>query len=144
MPLEVPVPAKDIYHDCVKNALIKDGWNITHDPFKLEIGKKDLYIDLGAAQLIAATKTEQKIAVEIKSFIGRSDVDDLEKALGQYVLYFDILEDFEPERILYLAIRLTTFEDLFEEPIGKILLKKRRVKLIVFEPKKEEILKWIP
>ena len=144
MPLEVPVPAKDIYHDCVKNALIKDGWNITHDPFKLEIGKKDLYIDLGAAQLIAATKTEQKIAVEIKSFIGRSDVDDLEKALGQYVLYFDILEDFEPERILYLAIPLTTFEDLFEEPIGKILLKKRRVKLIVFEPKKEEILKWIP
>ena len=143
MPLEVPVPAKDIYHDCVKNALIKDGWNITHDPFKLEIGKKDLYIDLGAAQLIAATKTEQKIAVEIKSFIGRSDVDDLEKALGQYVLYFDILEDFEPERILYLAIRLTTFEDLFEEPIGKILLKKRRMKLIVFEPKKEEILKWI-
>ena len=98
MPLKVPVPAKDIYHDCVKNALIKDGWNITHDPFKLEIGKKDLYIDLGAAQLLAATKTEQKIAVEIKSFIGRSDVDDLEKALGQYVLYFDILEDFEPER----------------------------------------------
>jgi hypothetical protein len=138
------VPAKDIYHDCVKNVLIKDGWNITHDPFKLEIGKKDLYIDLGAAQLIAATKREQKIAVEIKSFIGRSDVDDLEKALGQYVLYFDILEDFEPERILYLAIRLTTFEDLFEEPIGKILLKKQRVKLIVFEPNKEEIITWIP
>ncbi|MGK7876992.1 MAG: XisH family protein [Xenococcaceae cyanobacterium] len=138
------MPAKDIYHDCVKNALIKGGWNITHDPFKLEIGKKDLYIDLGATQLIAATKAERKIAVKIKSFIGRSDVDDLEKALGQYVLYFDILEDFESERILYLAIRLTTFEDLFEEPIGKIILKKRRVKLIVFEPNKEEILKWIP
>ncbi|MDJ0718110.1 MAG: element excision factor XisH family protein [Prochloraceae cyanobacterium] len=138
------MPAKDIYHDCVKNALIKDGWNITHDPFKLEIGKKDLYIDLGATQLLAATKTEQKIAVEIKSFIGRSDVDDLEKALGQYVLYFDILEELEPKRILYLAIRLTTFEDLFEEPIGYILLKKQRLKLIVFEPNKEEIVKWIP
>ena len=138
------MPAKDIYHDCVKNALIKDGWNITHDPFKLEIGKKDLYIDLGATQLLAATKTEQKIAVEIKSFIGRSDVDDLEKALGQYVLYFDILEELEPKRILYLAIRLTTFEDLFEEPIGYILLKKQRMKLIVFEPNKEEIVKWIP
>jgi len=137
------MPAKDIYHDCVKNALIKDGWQITHDPLKLKIGKKDLYVDLGANQLIAATKTEQKIAVEIKSFIGRSDVDDLEKALGQYVLYFDILEDFEPERILYLAIKLTTFENLFEEPIGQILLKKRRVKLIVFEPNKEQILQWI-
>lgn len=79
MLLEVLVPAKDIYHDCVKNALIKNGWNITHDPFKLEIGKKDLYIDLGADQLIAATKVEQKIAVEIKSFIGRSDIDDLKR-----------------------------------------------------------------
>ena len=74
------MPAKDTYHDCVKNALIKDGWRITHDPLKLEIGKKDLYIDLGANQLVAAIKAEQKIAVEIKSFLGRSDVDDLEKA----------------------------------------------------------------
>jgi hypothetical protein len=23
---------KDIYHDTVKRALIKDGWTITHDP----------------------------------------------------------------------------------------------------------------
>ena len=53
-------------------------------------------------------------------------------------------EDFEPERILYLAIQLTMLEYLFEEPIGKILLQKRRVKLIVFDPNKEEILKWIP
>jgi XisH protein len=26
------MPAKDIYHDAVKNALIKDGWTITADP----------------------------------------------------------------------------------------------------------------
>jgi hypothetical protein len=137
------VPAKDIYHNCVKNALIKDDWNITHDPFKLEIGKKDLYVDLGASQLVAATKAQQKIAVEIKSFLGKSDVDDLEKALGQYTLYLDILENFEPARILYLAIRQITYEDLFTEPIGKLLLTKKRFKLIVFEPKKEEIIQWI-
>ncbi len=29
------MPAKDIYHDTVKKALIKDGWKITHDPLKL-------------------------------------------------------------------------------------------------------------
>lgn len=91
------MPAKDIYYDCVKNALIKEGWTITHDPLKLEIGKKDLSVDLGASQLIGASKAESKIAVEIKSFLGKSDVDDLEKALGQYILYFDILEDFEPD-----------------------------------------------
>ncbi|CCQ59468.1 hypothetical protein CWATWH0005_1292 [Crocosphaera watsonii WH 0005] len=34
------MPAKDIYHDAVKNALIKDGWKITDDPLILSIGKK--------------------------------------------------------------------------------------------------------
>ncbi|MEH2321188.1 element excision factor XisH family protein [Nostoc sp.] len=38
------MPSRDIYHNHVKNALLKDGWTITHDPLKLEIAKKDLYI----------------------------------------------------------------------------------------------------
>ena len=85
------MPAKDIYHDTVKNALIKDGWTITHDPLVLRWGTTDVFIDLGAEQLLAAERHGRKIAVEVKSFVGRSDVDDLEKALGQYILYHDIL-----------------------------------------------------
>jgi len=77
------MPAKDIYHNVVKNALIRDGWIITHDPLRLQAGSKDLYVDLGAEQLIAAEKKEKKIAVEIKSFVGSSVVADLEQALGQ-------------------------------------------------------------
>ena len=137
------MPARDIYHNTVKNALLKNGWTITHDPLKLEWGKKDLYVDLGAEQLIAAENAESKIAVEVKSFVGRSNIDDLEKALGQYILYNDILSEREPERILYLAIRNAVFTDLFEEPIGKLLLNKRRVKLIVFHPTEEVITQWI-
>ena len=76
--------AKDRYHDCVKNALIKDGWVITHDPLRLPWGGKDMYIDLGAELLLAAEKGEQRIAVEIKSFLGRSELEDLERALGQF------------------------------------------------------------
>lgn len=30
--------AKDIYHEAVREALIKDGWTITHDPFILKGG----------------------------------------------------------------------------------------------------------
>ena len=138
------MPAKDIFHDNFKNALIKDGWNITNDPLKLQWGSKDLYVDLGAEKLIAAEKENQKIAVEIKSFVGNSQVADLEQALGQYILYLDIIEETEPERILYLAIRETTFEDIFIEPIGQILLEKKRLKLIVFDADKEEIIQWIP
>lgn len=31
--------AKDFYHDHVKHALEKDGWEITDDPYILESGK---------------------------------------------------------------------------------------------------------
>jgi hypothetical protein len=34
------MPAKDRIHHAVKNALIKDGWTITHDPYRLEVGEE--------------------------------------------------------------------------------------------------------
>ncbi|MGK7898674.1 MAG: XisH family protein [Xenococcus sp. (in: cyanobacteria)] len=137
------MPAKDIYHEIVKNALIKDGWTITDDPLKLTIGSRSLYVDLGAKQLLAAQKEAQKIAVEIKSFISPSPINDLENALGQYILYQNILQSTEPERILYLAIRAEIYNDLFTEPIGQLLLNNQQIKLIVFNSKAQELVQWI-
>jgi len=137
------MPARDFYHDHVKQALINDGWTITHDPLILVIGKKDLFVDLGAQKLFAAEKAGQKIAVEIKSFSSRSDVADLEFALGQYTLYLDIMAQTEPDRTLFLAISQSVFKALFEEPIGLILLKNQRLRLIVFDNEQEQILQWI-
>ena len=99
----------------MRNALEKESWKITKDRFILRWGTRDLYIDLGAEKLIAAEKSGQKIAVEVKSFIGASPVADLEKALGQYILYYDILSRLEPDRRLYLAIRQETYLELFIE-----------------------------
>ena len=138
------MPARDRYHDHVKSALLKEGWTITHDPLRLHWGLKDMYVDLGAEQLLAAEKGTRKIAVEIKSFVGLSEMDDLEKAIGQYVVYHDVLLQVEPERDLYLAINEETFVNLFEEPIGKLLLDNRRVRLLVFDPQTEVIRQWIP
>lgn len=59
------------------------------------------------------------------SFVGKSDVEELEKALGQFVLYEDILRDIEPDRTLYLAIRQAIYRNVFEEPIGQVLLKNK-------------------
>ena len=137
------MPAKDIYHDSVKNALIKDRWTITHDPLTLRVGRKDLFVDLGAEQFLAAEKQGRKIAVEIKSFVGASEIEDLKNAVGQYVLYQNALELMEPDRELYLAIRQKVYSELFEEVIGKLLLQKRQIKLIVFEPNNEVIVTWI-
>ncbi len=137
------MPARDLYHDSVKNALIKDGWTITKDPLILRWGKKDMYVDLGAEQLLAAEKVEKKIAVEIKSFLGDSELDDLEKALGQFVLYRAVLAELEPERELFLAFPKEVLKDLFEEPMGALLMKNNLARLIGFDPETEEITRWI-
>ncbi|MBD2010160.1 fatty-acid synthase [Microcoleus vaginatus ZQ-A3] len=138
------MPAKDIYHDTVKRALQKDGWIITHDPFPLQIGRKRLSADLGAERLINAEKGTQKIVVEVKSFVGRSDVKDLEQALGQYVLYRQVLNEMGLDRSLYLAISQPIFNSVFTIELGQVLLKNQIVKLIVFDDKSEAIVQWIP
>ncbi len=137
------MPAKDIYHDNCKNALVRDKWIITHDPLRIQWGTKDMYIDLGAEQLMAAERFGRKIAVEIKSFIGSSEIEDLKLALGQYVLYRNVLSRTEPNRNLYLAIRRTVFRELFEEPLGQLLIENERLKLIIFDPDTEAIVRWI-
>lgn len=96
------MPARDLFHDQVIHALIKDGWTITDDPLHIKWRKKNLYVDLGAERLLAAEKAERRIAVEIKSFIGKSDIADLEAALGQFVLYQTVLAKTSPERTLNL------------------------------------------
>lgn len=138
------MPARDIYHDCVKNALIRDGWTITHDPLRLSWGGKDMYVDLGAERLLAAEKAGQQIAVEIKSFVGDSEMDDLEKAIGQYVVYRTVMAEREPKRMLYLAVPNDVLQDLFKESVGQLLLKHHLVQVIGFDPQREVIIEWIP
>jgi XisH protein len=138
------MPAKDIYHDAVKNALIKEGWSITHDPLHLKWGKKDMYVDLGAKQLIAAEQGERKIAVEIKSFVSPSEMEDLRDAVGQFVMYRAVMRRLEPERTLYLAVREYIFDALFEEPIGTLLIESENLCLVVFDAENERIVRWIP
>lgn len=137
------MPAKDIFHNIVVTALQKDGWIITDDPLKLKWGLRELFVDLGAKKLIAAQKGETKIAVEIKSFIGKSPINELENALGQYILYRNILEETEKERSIYLAIRRSTYQEIFSEPIGVLAIKKSNLYILVFDEKKEEVIQWI-
>jgi XisH protein len=135
--------AKDIYHNTVRVALEKDGWTITDDPLTLPIGERSVYVDLGAEKLLTAERAGQRIAIEIKSFVSRSPVKDLESALGQYVLYQGIMTFREDKRPLYLAIRDDVYLDIFSEPIGRIFIENHQLKIIVFDPTTEEIVRWI-
>lgn len=138
------MPAKDIYHDRVKIALIKDGWTITHDPYSISVEYKSVFVDFGAERVIAAEKESQRIAVEVKTFRGASDIADFEQAVGQYVFYRSLIERTQPERRLFLAIPIDAYETTFQEPIIQPAMEDLRVALFVFDPRKEVIVKWIP
>jgi len=111
----------------------------------LTIGTRPALVDLGADKLFAAEKDARKIAVEIKSFLSPSPMNDLEKAIGQFLLYSDILSEQEPDRTLYLAIPITAYRGIFSEEVGQLILKRRpEFKLLVFNPTIQEISQWIP
>ena len=42
------MPAKDIYHQAVKHALLKDGWTILSEDYVLEYDGDKLYADIAA------------------------------------------------------------------------------------------------
>lgn len=135
--------AKDIFHDKVKNALIKDGWTVTADPYKLKWDEdENLYVDLAAEKVIAAEKDNEKIAVEIKTFIGKSTMHDLHLAVGQFLVYQIALEEKEPDRILFLAVPIEILKDIFLKPKASKLSERVDLKIIGFNIEKEEIEQW--
>ena len=100
------MPAKDIYHEAVKNALIKDGWTITADPYPIEFEDAELYPDLAIEKYISEEQRQRKIIIEIKSFLGPSMMKDFEMALGQYIFYRDLIQLGQDEyQEIYLAIK---------------------------------------
>ena len=134
--------AKDAYHDTVKAALQKDGWTITHDPLVLELSSGRLEIDLGAEQLIAAQRSDVQIAVEIKSFLAPSLTSEFHLALGQFLNYRVALRLKEPNRVLFLAIPVKVYRNFFSGELAQLSIAEYNVKLLVFEPDQEEIVKW--
>jgi hypothetical protein len=136
--------ARDKYHFQVREALEKEGWMITHDPLIIPIGTTRGYVDLAAERpLIAAQRGTEKIAVEIKSFLGLSPVDDFEDALGKFRFYLGILEDIEPDRILYLAVPKHFFNKFFEQAIFLKIAKKNDLRMIVYDFNNITIEQWI-
>ena len=135
--------AKDIYHEHVKTALTKDGWKITDDPLTIDWMETTLQIDFGAERLIAAEKGTEKIAVEVKSFVGSSKIEDLRDALGQFVIYRLSLKRKKSERTLFIAVRDDVYRRIFETSDGRFLLVEEQIRLIVFNVRRKEIVKWI-
>lgn len=137
------MPQQDLYHDRVRNALVKDGWTITDDPFQIAYKGLRVYADLGAEKVIAASKADHKIVVKIKVFNTPSPVTELERAIGQYVIYHTFLERISPERELFLAIAEDIYLDFFLKPAVQDIIMDQAIQLLVFDPTSEEVVTWI-
>lgn len=136
--------AREAFYQQVKNALIKDGWQITDDPLTISISEAiKVHIDLADDNVIAAERDSEKIAVEIKSFISGSDISEFHTTLGQYLNYRLALEINELEKIVYLAVPNETYKDFFQLLFIQRIVRNYQINLIVYDPEQEEIKQWI-
>jgi len=135
--------AKDLYHNDVRIALEKEGWVITHDPYRIFTEDTTFNVDLGAETLIGAEKQGSKIAVEIKTFANLSFVHDFHEAVGQFFNYQVHLEDQEPDRHLFLAVSQVVFKNFFEKPTFRKSIQKLNASILVFDPATHKIIAWI-
>lgn len=134
--------ARDKYHQIVKIALQKESWDITHDPYPLRAGSLDLEIDIGAEKVIAAERGAEKIAVEIKSFLGASKISEFYGALGQFITYRAALEKQEPDRTLYLAAPQQIYDRFFIMPFIQDVVQQNKVPMLVYNITQETISQW--
>ena len=91
--------------------------------------------------MIAAQRNSDKIAVEIKSFVGLSPITDFYKALGQYQLL--ALNRRLPDTVLYLAMPQESYESLIKDDLLAEFMEELSLKYIIFNPETKQIVKWI-
>ena len=92
---------------------------------------------------MAAERGTEKIAVEINSFVRKSDMKDLEDAVGQFVLYARLMQRYYPEHRLYLAVPEEVRRGVFEEEAGQALLEDGVVRLFSSDPAQEVVVQWM-
>ncbi|WP_219884613.1 XisH family protein [Merismopedia glauca] len=134
--------ARDFLHQTVRIALERDAWIVTHDPLYLRVSDVDLMVDLAAERIVGAEKMGQKIAVEVKSFLGASAITELHNALGQTMVYRSALRRLHPERMLYLAISEDIYQEFFLNAFIQEVISDYQVKLLIVSHSRQEIALW--
>ena len=135
--------SKDRFHNVVRTALEKEGWQITDDPYEINVDGVDFEIDLAAESMLAAVRADRKIAIEIKSFISTSNVSDFHTALGQFLNYRDALDLTEPDRKLYLAVRQPIYDSFFQRRFIQAAIQRYQLRLVIYDVELEAIVQWL-
>jgi len=137
--------AKDLFHENARKALENEGWLISADPLRIYISDTAyMEIDLAAENTFMAEKGDDKIAVEVKSFVKKSFISAFHEAMGQYLNYKSALADTESDRVVYLAIPEDAFHhELFQGKFIQKRLKEESANLLIFDISNNSITQWI-
>jgi len=128
--------AKDLYHNNVVNALVKDGWTITDDPLNIQFLNVDLRIDFGAK------RNGEKIAIIVKELGSSSIILDFHEVLGEYLSCLEGIVHSDPTRSLYLAIPSTAYRTLLQLRFSQHMIRKHQIQLAAYDPETEQIIEW--
>ncbi len=58
-------------------------------------------------------------------------------------MYVMFLAELEPDREVFLAVSKDIYDEFFQRPSVKFFVNKIKIKFLVFDSEKEEIVKWI-
>lgn len=69
-------------------------------------------------------------------------ISEFHTAVGQFYNYRVALEEKQPDRALYLAVPLVTYQTFFQLQFVQKVIQKLQIELMIYDPKEEEILEW--
>ena len=138
------MPTPDLYHDVVRNALRKDGWRITHTALQLKARAEASAEELWEGPWLIADKDERKVAVAVSSLVGHSNLADVLQTWRRLALSRSQLHTMDADRVVYLAVRQATYSACFGGTEGDLLLAKEHMQLLIFDPRAEVIVQWVP
>lgn len=136
------MPALDACHHQIVHALEKAGWTVAPKPFTLASPLNNLFADIEAHRIVNGFE-EEMIVVEAKCFQDEGAyMPDLYSAIGQYLIYQDLMKQLGLNSPLYLAIPSKVYYGIFE-PLASSIVSRNEMKIIIVNLDDEVIERWL-
>jgi hypothetical protein len=120
----------------VKEALRKDGWALEDTALCIRSDSYYYLIDL------EARKNDQKILIEVKSWLSTSFNPDWFMAVGQYISHQEAIAVEELDYKLYLAVPEDVYVEKFGNQFMQDLITKNSINLLIFDRNSNTGVTW--
>jgi XisH protein len=136
------MPRFDQCHEQVVHSLQKEGWRVEGQHVQLTSEERTAFVDIQARRPLNGT-VEQVLLAEVKCFPNEeSYTTQIYTAIGQYLVYRMMIEEANLSIPLYLSIPETTYTELFDSIIMK-MIQRYQIKLMIVNIVEEGIVRWM-